>query len=157
MQKIILRAIGKASEDWHAEAIRMYLERLKPLASLDLIELPEGHGGSAKPDLAKTRRIEAESLMKGVPDGAFVIALDETGKQFDSTTFSKKMETWSEGGRALVFLIGGSWGLDETVRQKADAIFSLGSITLPHQLARIVLLEQLYRATMIERGTPYHK
>lgn len=157
MKKLIIRAIGKASEGWHAEAIQMYQERLKPLAQVDLIELPEGHGGSAKPDLAKTRRIEAESLLKGIPDGAFVIALDETGKQFDSTSFNKKLETWSEGGRAVVFLIGGSWGLDEAVRDGADIVLSFGSLTLPHQLARIVLLEQLYRAAMIERGTPYHK
>jgi 23S rRNA (pseudouridine1915-N3)-methyltransferase len=157
MQKIIIRAIGRASESWHREAIQTYLERLVPFARPDLIELPEGHGGSAKPDIEKTRRTEAESLLKGIPDHAFVVALDETGKQVDSASFAHKLDAWSEGSRTLVFLIGGSWGLDATIRDRADAVLSLGSMTLPHLLARIVLLEQLYRAATILAGKTYHK
>lgn len=157
MHKTTLRVIGRAQETWHVEALESYLDRLSPFQKIDLIELPEGHGGSAKPDLAKTRKVEAESLLKGIPDGAFVVALDETGKRFDSPTFAKKLETWAEGGRPVVFLIGGSWGLDASVRDRADVVLSLGEMTLPHLLARIVLLEQLYRAESILSGKTYHK
>lgn len=157
MHKTTLRVIGRAQESWHVEALESYLDRLSPFQKVDLIELPEGHGGSAKPDLAKTRKIEAESLLKGIPDGAFVVALDETGKRFDSPTFAKKLESWTEGGRPVVFLIGGSWGLDTSVRDRADVVLSLGEMTLPHLLARIVLLEQLYRAESILNGKTYHK
>lgn len=157
MHKTTLRVIGRAQETWHVEALESYLDRLSPFQKVDLIELPEGHGGSAKPNLAKTRKVEAESLLKGIPDGAFVVALDETGKRFDSTTFAKKFESWAEGGRQVVFLIGGSWGLDASIRERADVVFSLGEMTLPHLLARIVLLEQLYRAETILAGKTYHK
>ena len=157
MHKTTLRVIGRAQETWHVEALESYLDRLSPFQKIDLIELPEGHGGSAKPDLAKTRKVEAESLLKGIPDGAFVVALDETGKRFDSPTFAKKLESWTEGGRPVVFLIGGSWGLDASVRDRADVVLSLGEMTLPHLLARIVLLEQLYRAESILNGKTYHK
>lgn len=136
----------------------MYEERLAAFGKIDLVELPEGHGGSSRPDEAKTRTIEAESLLKGVPKGAFVVALDETGKSFSSLSFAKKLEEWSENGaRSVVFLIGGSWGLDEKVRKAAGAVLSLGPMTLPHGMARAVLLEQLYRARMIQSGREYHK
>jgi 23S rRNA (pseudouridine1915-N3)-methyltransferase len=157
MKKIIIRAIGKASDSWHREAVQTYLERLAPFARPELIELPEGHGGSVKPDVEKTRRTEAESLLKGIPNQAFVVAVDETGRTFSSNTFAEQIHAWSEGGRTLVFLIGGSWGLDTTVRDRADTVLSLGSMTLPHLLARIVLLEQLYRAETILAGKTYHK
>lgn len=135
----------------------MYLARLKPFAKIELTEIAEGHQGSAKPDTNKTRSREAESLTKGQPKGSFVIALDETGTNLDSPTFSRKLETWTESGQPLVFLIGGSWGLDPAIRSQANAVISLGKQTLPHQLARIVLLEQLYRAETISRGKEYHK
>lgn len=135
----------------------MYLERLKPFAKVELVEVAEGHKGSAKPDLNKTRSKEAEGLSKGQPKGSFIIALDETGTNLDSPTFARKLESWSEAGQPLVFLIGGSWGLDPALRSQANAVISLGKQTLPHQLARIVLLEQLYRAETITRGKEYHK
>jgi 23S rRNA (pseudouridine1915-N3)-methyltransferase len=135
----------------------MYLERLKPFAKVELVEVAEGHQGSAKPDATRTRTREAESLAKGQPKGSFVIALDETGTNLDSPSLARKLETWSESGRPLVFLIGGSWGLDPALRSQANAVISFGKQTLPHQLARIILLEQLYRAESISRGKTYHK
>lgn len=157
MKLIHIRAVGSPSESWQSEAISMYLERLKPFTKVDLIEIAEGHGGSAKPDAAKTRSIEAEALAKGYPKGSFVIALDETGTNLDSPGFARKLEAWSESGRPLVFLIGGSWGLDPALRSQANAVISFGKQTLPHVLARIVLLEQLYRSETILRGKTYHK
>jgi 23S rRNA (pseudouridine1915-N3)-methyltransferase len=157
MHKIILRVIGRPGEPWHQQAIHSYLERLSPYAKIEMVELPEGHGGSAKPDASKTRSAEALSLLKGIPQDARVVALDETGKQTDSPGLATYLETWTEGGRTVVFLIGGSWGLDRTVLDRADMILSLGKLTLPHLLARIVLLEQLYRAETILSGKTYHK
>lgn len=157
MKSIHIRAVGSPTEPWQSEAISMYLDRLKPFAKVELTEIAEGHQGSAKPDAAKTRTREAESLVKGQPKGSFIIALDETGTNLDSPSFARKLEAWAEAGRPLVFLIGGSWGLDPALRSQANAVISLGKQTLPHNLARIVLLEQLYRAETIIRNKEYHK
>jgi 23S rRNA (pseudouridine1915-N3)-methyltransferase len=157
MKNLIIRCIGKLPETWQHEAAQTYLTRLQPFTAVDIVSLPEGHGGSAKPDLDRTRKTEAESLLKGIPTGACIIALDETGKEFDSPAFASKLADWSTGGRTIVFLIGGSWGLDQAVRDRADAILSLGKMTWPHGMARVMLLEQLYRTAMINAGKTYHK
>lgn len=158
MKNLVIRAIGKVPEAWQREAVHMYEERLEGFGGIDVIELPEGHGGSSKPDEEKTRLIEEASLLKSLPKNAFVVALDETGKTFSSLELAKKIMHWSEDGqRSLVFLIGGSWGLSKGIRDRADAILSFGPMTLPHGIARIVLLEQLYRAKMIQAGKTYHK
>lgn len=157
MNKTIIRAIGRLPEHWHHEALHMYQERLTPFVSLQIIELPEGHQGSVKPDLQKTRLAEAESLLKGIPKDAFIIALDEAGKNLSSPMLAEKTKEWAQDSRPLVFLIGGSWGLDKTVIAQSHLVLSLGQLTLPHALARIVLLEQLYRVAMIQAGKTYHK
>lgn len=157
MHRLIIRAIGKPNEPWHPQAIHSYVERLSPFAKVQLIELAEGNEGSAKPNEPKTRSTEAASLLKGIPKDAFVVALDEHGKNFEVIAFVGKLEDWTAGGRTVVFLIGGSWGLDETVLKRANALLSFGKHTLPHLLARIVLLEQLYRAEMVLHGKTYHK
>jgi 23S rRNA (pseudouridine1915-N3)-methyltransferase len=157
MKRIHIRAVGKLPEAWQREAQAGFIERLGPYAKIDLVEIAEGHGGSSKPDPAKTRATEAEGLTKGYKEDVFIIALDEDGKEYDSPAFAKQMETWSQGGRPLVFLIGGSWGLDESILKDADAKLSLGNMTWPHGIARLLLLEQLFRAEAISRGKEYHK
>jgi 23S rRNA (pseudouridine1915-N3)-methyltransferase len=157
MKRIHIRAVGKLPEAWQREAEHDMVQRLQPYAKAEIIEISEGHGGSAKPDAARARAAEAEGLAKGYKPDAFVIALDEHGKEYDSPTFAKQLETWSEGGRPLVFLIGGSWGLDESLLKDADAKLSLGKMTWPHGIARLLLLEQLFRAEAISRGKEYHK
>jgi 23S rRNA (pseudouridine1915-N3)-methyltransferase len=104
MQRVIIRAIGKLGAGWSREAAADFLERIRPFAMVDIVELPEGHDGSAKPDLVRTRQAEAISLLKGIPESAFIIALDETGKNISSTVFSDRVRTWSEGGRPIVLL-----------------------------------------------------
>lgn len=154
----MIRAIGKLPESWQREAVHTYQERLDAFGGLEIVELPEGHGGSAKPDETKTRSIEATSLLKNLPEDAFVVALDETGKSFSSLDLAKKLDHWSDQGqKPVVFLIGGSWGLDASVRERANIILGLGPMTLPHGIARILLVEQLYRAKMITSGKTYHK
>lgn len=157
MKRIHIRAVGRLPETWQREAEHDLVQRLQPYAKLDLLEISEGHGGSSKPDPVRARSAEAEGLAKGYKDDAFVITLDEHGKEYDSPAFAKQLETWSEGGRPLVFLIGGSWGLDESLLKEADAKLSLGKMTWPHGIARLLLLEQLFRAEAISRGKEYHK
>jgi len=157
MNKTIIRAIGRLNEAWLREGVDMYVDRSKPFTHLQIIELPEGHGGSAKPDIEKTKKTEALALLKGLPPDATLIALDETGKELPSAGFSVRLADWQAGGKTICFLIGGSWGLDEEVLQRADFVLSFGRLTLPHGLARLILTEQLYRAFSILAGKAYHK
>lgn len=156
MKKRIIRAVGKPTESWQKEAIHMYQTRLQAFGGIEIIELPEGHGKTAKPDEKRTRSAEAESILKGIDNQTIVIALDQHGKILTSEDFSKRIVEWESQGN-LVFVIGGSWGLDETVLKRANFKLALGEMTLPHNLAKIVLLEQIYRAKMIETGKEYHK
>lgn len=157
MFHLTLRTIGKLQETWQQEAVENYVKRLSPFARTTIQELAEQHGGSAKPDTAKTIKLEGESLLKTLPSNAVILALDETGKELDSVAFAQKIETLGGQGQPLVFIVGGSWGLDASVRARADFVLSLGKMTLPHALARITLLEQLYRAMTILKGKTYHK
>jgi 23S rRNA (pseudouridine1915-N3)-methyltransferase len=156
MKKRTIRSIGKPTESWQKEAIHMYQTRLQAFGGIELIELQEGHGKTAKPDEKRTRSTEAESILKGIDDTAIVIALDQHGKTLDSLAFSKKIAEW-ESQSHIIFVIGGSWGLDETVLKRANFTLSFSAMTFPHNLAKIVLLEQIYRAKMIETGKEYHK
>lgn len=157
MHRFLLRVIGSAHEPWHPQAIHSYEKRLSQYAKLEIKEYPEGHQGSAKPNEGKTRSLEADVLLDKIPSSTTIVVLDEGGKNVSSAELATKIEQWSEGGRSILFIIGGSWGLDERVKQKAHATLSLGRQTLPHFLARIVLLEQLYRAETILAGKTYHK
>jgi 23S rRNA (pseudouridine1915-N3)-methyltransferase len=157
MQKTIIKAIGRLKEAWLREGVDMYVERLKPFTNLQIVELPEGHSGSAKPDIEKTKRIEAEALLKNLPADRILVALDESGKNLKSSDFSKILADWNAQGKTAYFTIGGSWGLDSSVLGQADFVLSLGKMTLSHGLARLVLTEQLYRAHSILAGKAYHK
>jgi 23S rRNA (pseudouridine1915-N3)-methyltransferase len=157
MFSLQIRAVGAMQETWHPQAVHSYLQRLTPFARVEIKEIAEGHQGSAKPNLEKARKLEAEALLKNLPVNAIVIALDETGKEVDSRAFAKQIDNWGGTGSPIVFLIGGSWGLDASVRERANAVLSLGKMTLPHAMARIFLVEQLYRAMTILHGKEYHK
>jgi 23S rRNA (pseudouridine1915-N3)-methyltransferase len=157
MHKLLLLTVGKPQESWQSEAIQEYLTRLKPFAKVEVIELAEGHDRSAKPDEAKTRAKEAELMLARLPVDATVVAMDEVGKNLSSPEFAATLERLGENGRTIVFCVGGSWGLDATVKQRAHLTLSFGRETLPHMLARVVLLEQLYRAETIIHGKTYHK
>jgi 23S rRNA (pseudouridine1915-N3)-methyltransferase len=103
-------------------------------------------------------RAEADGVLRALPEGAYVIALDTGGAQRSSEEFAERLAALGLDGRSTVaFVVGGSAGLDASVLERADEALSLGKMTLPHQLARVVLLEQLYRAFRILRGEPYHR
>ena len=155
MHSFFLRVIGKAQTSWQLEALEEYKTRLAPYAKVQIIECAEGHQGSAKPDESKTRAREAESLLASLPANAYLIALDEGGKNLSSSVLTETIKQYLD--RPVVFFIGGSWGLDASIRNRVHLVLSLGKQTLPHLLARSVLLEQLYRIETILQGKTYHK
>lgn len=153
--RITIVAVGKLKERFWREAAEEYLKRLGGYADVRVIEIADRDPGRGE---AKALAEEAADVLKALPGGAHVIALDVTGKQRTSEGFSAHLDALALDGRSSVtFLIGGSHGLAQDVLDRADERFSLGSITLPHNLARVVLLEQIYRAFRISRGEPYHK
>ncbi|KAF0194871.1 MAG: hypothetical protein FD169_1613 [Bacillota bacterium] len=158
--KVTVIAVGNLKEAYFRAAAQEYIKRLTPYAQVAVVEIPE-EKTSLNPspaDEAKARDKEGERIIKAIPAGSFVAMLAIEGKALASERFAD----WIEGRRLsgcshLSFIIGGSTGLSDNVKAKADHMLSFGLITLPHQLARIVLLEQVYRAFRILRNEPYHK
>jgi len=156
MRHITIICLGKLKESFWREAEAEYLKRLSLFAKVEIIELKEeSFGEKDAPDTV--RRREAEKLSNALskqPDD-FIIALDEHGKQFSSTDFAKHLDS-SMIGPSITFIIGGPLGLDKSVLQIAKLKFSLSTLTFTHQMVRVFLLEQLYRASMITNGRKYH-
>ncbi len=142
-------AIGRARGP-ERELFERYAGRFRP--RLALSELPDGIGSPLE-----IRRREARSLLACVPAGAIVVALDGGGPTPSSEGFASLLRNWLEAGREIVFLLGGAEGLDSSVLERADHALSLGALTWPHLLARVMLAEQLYRARTILDGHPYHR
>jgi 23S rRNA (pseudouridine1915-N3)-methyltransferase len=117
-----------------------------------VVEIAEARGSARE----KQRR-EAASLLAALPAGAFVVALDLGGKAPDSETFAALLSRWLDAGRAVAFVIGGAEGLDASVIARADYVLSLGRLTWPHLLVRVMLAEQLFRGRAIAAGHPYHR
>lgn len=138
-------------------AAALYEGRLSRYARLEMIEVREARKIESK-DVARAVAAEGDALLAAVPKRAVVFALDERGEQPSSQGLAQMIAARMVGGdSSLAFLVGGALGLDPRVREAADATLSLSRMTLPHELARVVLLEQLYRAMTIHRGEPYHK
>ena len=131
-----------------------YAERVRRHAELDLVELPAAKGALPPAD---ARRREGEALLSKLKPESWLVALDERGTLLDSVELARLVATARDAGRELVFAIGGDEGLDTPVRERAWKVLALSRMTLPHRLARLVLLEQLYRAFSMLRGEPYHK
>jgi 23S rRNA (pseudouridine1915-N3)-methyltransferase len=145
-----LTAVGRLRTGPEAELFDRYAKRLRP--KLMVVELPEARGPAPV-----IRRKEGASLLGAVPKGAFLVPLDLGGHAPDSEAFAAQLGQWSRLGRPVCFLIGGAEGLDPSIIAKADYILSLGTMTWPHFLVRVMLAEQLYRAQAIAEGHPYHR
>jgi len=141
---------------WSAEGSEDYLKRLRRYFSAEVIEVPEEDMNRRSRD--EVLAAEASRLSKRLPSGAHVVALDrELGKLLSSEDMARKLGSLGASGRSHVaFVLGGPLGLAPELLESADEIWSFGSITLPHALARVVMLEQLYRAVKISRGEKYH-
>ena len=148
-------AVG-ALKGWAAEGSQDYLRRLRRYFPVDVLEVPEEDMNRRSSDAVLAA--EGERLLRRLPAGAHVIALDrERGKPLSSEELARKLSSVGVSGRShIVFVLGGPLGLSPKVLGRADERLSFGPMTLPHALARIVLLEQLYRAVKIERGEKYH-
>ena len=152
---MILRvvAVGKLRSSYR-EACDEYLRRLKRYARIEETEIKEA---SRAPTPEAQLEVEAARLLERIPDGATVVALDREGQGWSSEELATRVEGWKVAARPLAFVIGGSHGLSPRLVESAAARWSLGPPTLPHELARVVVVEQLYRAFTILGGEPYHK
>lgn len=158
--KITLITVGKIKESYFRDAIREYTKRLGRYCTLEICEVqdektPEG-ASQALTDAILDR--EGERIVKKIPENGYVITLEIKGKKLDSAAFGNMIEKLGVQGKShLIFIIGGSLGLHKKVRDKADLAVSFSDMTFPHQLMRIILLEQIYRGYRIVKGEPYHK
>ena len=158
--KINVYCVGKLKESYWRDAIAEYKKRLEGFAKIELIEVND-YPTPEKASLAQEEEIkdkEGRKMLEKIKPGDFVVALDLNQKEYTSEEFSIQMEKWLVAGRSsLSFLIGGSLGLSDECKKRADVSVSFGKMTFPHQLARVMLLEQIYRAFKIARHEPYHK
>lgn len=158
--KVTVICVGKIKETFFADAIKEYEKRLSRYCKLSITELADEKtpDGASEALEAQIKKKEGERILKAIPEGAYVIALAIEGKQRSSEELAAYVEKLGFGGTShIVFLIGGSLGLSKDVLQRADELLSFSKMTFPHQLMRVVLLEQVYRAYRIINGEPYHK
>lgn len=160
MQRVTVLCVGKLKEKFYIDAAAEYVKRLQRHCKLELIELPEQRlpDDPSPAEIQKALRTEGDAIRERLPKGGAVIALCIEGTELSSEALSKKLaQLASAGASQLTFLIGGSFGLHPRVKQRADLRLSMSPMTFPHHLARVMLLEQLYRAYQIDAGTRYHK
>jgi 23S rRNA (pseudouridine1915-N3)-methyltransferase len=154
--KVAVICMGRTRERFIQEGIAKYLRFLKPYADAELRELREEKIQDLK-DAPLVRKREAEKIAKAAPPGAYLVALDERGREYTSHEFAQFLNDRLESGvREMVFVIGGAMGLEESIPEKANAVLALSRWTFTHEMARLVLLEQLYRAFTIIKGKTYH-
>lgn len=158
--KIKLVTVGKLKEKYLKDGIAEYAKRLKHFTKFELIELSDEKTPDKASYLENQQILEKEGnrILSKITDKEFVIALAIEGQQFPSEEFSKILSDITIRGISnITFVIGGSLGLSNAVKKRANLLMSFGKLTLPHQLMRLVLVEQIYRAFMIQQGSPYHK
>lgn len=155
--EVILRlvALGSKMPDWVERGYREYAGRMPRECQLQLVELPLPRRGK-NPDLGRLREREADSLLSAAR-GARIVALDEAGHQPPTRELARWLAGWMSSGQDVAFLIGGPDGLAQRCISGAERVWSLSRATLPHQLVRILVAEQCYRALSILRGHPYHR
>lgn len=145
MQKINFVVVGKIKESFYRDAVAEYQKRLSRFAKVEIKELAEGANPSA----------EASDILRAVK--GYVIALAVEGKKLSSESLAEKIQSLADAGKEITFVIGSSCGLAKEVKEKADFLLSFSDMTFPHQLMRVILAEQVYRAFMINAGATYHK
>lgn len=158
--KITIIAVGKIKEKYYRDAVAEYTKRLSKYCSLEIIEVED----EKTPDKAgvaleeQIRDREAERILKHMKDNAYVITLEIKGKKLDSVSFAESIERLATYGSSHIqFVIGGSLGLHHKVSERANQKLSFSDMTFPHQLMRVILVEQIYRCYRIISGEPYHK
>ncbi|HEV8436227.1 MAG TPA: 23S rRNA (pseudouridine(1915)-N(3))-methyltransferase RlmH [Thermoanaerobaculia bacterium] len=155
--KISLIWPASSSEKDFAEAIDRYLNRIRHFYPIEVVEVPAERGRQTQSDAA-TMRSQSSRLAAAIPARGTVVVLDERGQMLDSLKFARWLERLTmDSPHGIHFVVGSDLGLDDSVRNRADKLLSLSAMTLPHQVARVVLLEQIYRACTLIRNIRYHK
>lgn len=157
---IFIVAVGKLKENYFRQAIAEYSKRLSNYSKLTIIEVADEKAPEQISDaeMEQIKQTEGKRILNKIPDDAYVIALAIEGKSMSSEQFADKLEKLATYGHSkVVFIIGGSLGLSKEVMKRANESLSFSKMTFPHQLMRVILLEQIYRAFRIIRGEPYHK
>lgn len=152
--RIRVLSVGKDRSGLYLPAVEEYAGRISRYARFAMEEVPEARRAAGTP---RARDEEGESLLGRIGDAERVVLLDERGKEHDSLSFARRVAAWVEGAKDVTLVVGGSDGHGEAIRARAQETLTLSRLTLPHRLARLVLVEQLYRAFTILRGEPYHK
>lgn len=158
--KLTILTVGKLKEKYLKDAVAEYSKRLSRYCKLEIVEVPdEKVPENASPAVEESiRQREGERLMKYIRSDSYVITLEIGGTMLDSVEFARKIEQLGVQGKShLIFVIGGSIGLGKEIRDRSDYALSFSRMTFPHQLMRVILLEQIYRGFRIAEGAPYHK
>lgn len=148
---ITILAVGKKHESWVAEGIERYQKRLRSPFLIEWVLLPH-----SSYEGARARQEESERILNRLNPSDYVILLDERGKMLDSPTLSDSLHQQVSQSASVVLVIGGAYGVDATVHERAHLVWSLSALVFPHQLVRLILTEQIYRAQQIEGGGSYH-
>lgn len=158
--KITLVTVGKIKEKYYRDAIAEFEKRLSRYCKLEIIEVPDektpDQASEAQEEQIKEK--ESERILRHIKEQSYVIVLSIAGAMLDSVQLSNKIEQWGVQGKShLVFVIGGSLGTHQKILDRGDFQLSFSNMTFPHQLMRVILLEQIYRSYRIMNGEPYHK
>lgn len=160
MQRVTVLCVGKLKEKFYLEAAAEYVKRLQRFCKLELVELPESRlpENPSPAEIAAGLEKEAETILARIPKSSWFCVFTPEGKELSSEKFAEKMKDVKLSGKSsAIFLIGSSFGMAPKVKERADFRLSMGPMTFPHHLARIMVLEQLYRAEAIQAGSKYHK
>ena len=158
--KVTIYCVGKIKEKYFTDAIKEYEKRLGRYCKLEIVEVADEKtpDGASEALELQIKEKEGERLLRSIKDDVHLIALAIDGKMYDSVEFSRKFERLGIQGKSHIgFVIGGSLGLADSVMKRADEKISFSKMTFPHQLMRVILLEQVYRGYRIAKGEPYHK
>jgi len=153
--KLVVAAVGHKMPDWAAAGCNEYLKRMPRELPLRVVEIkPEPRGSKTREQLTAA---EKARIVPAIAGCGRIVALDERGRDLTTKQLAERLETWMQDGRDTAFLIGGADGLDPELKDGADELIRLSSMTLPHAMARLVLCEQLYRAVSVLKNHPYHR
>jgi 23S rRNA (pseudouridine1915-N3)-methyltransferase len=153
--KIKLIAIGKKMPDWIQNGIFHYQKQLPASLNFELIDL-EAQKRKGK-NIAQIKTLEGELIIKAAQNASLIIVFDERGKQNNSQDMAQQLKNWQQNGESVALIIGGADGLSDEVKYHADQLWGLSNLTLPHSMARLLVVEQIYRAHSLLNNHPYHR
>lgn len=159
MLRVNLICVGRLKERYLSDAVEEYSRRLRPLCRFEIIELPEERAADNPSDaeIAAVVNAEGDRILGRIERGDYVIAMCIEGRLISSEELSERLDAVTLTHSTVDVVIGGSWGLSDALKARADLRLSIGRMTFPHQLCRVMVCEQIYRAFQISRGTKYHK